>query len=979
MKAEDEKLLTPLEAAYHFGITTELLFQFTKRRFGRSEGLRALKTVEHKGQTRFSLSELNAFDSLIGGPWSNSSKDRPAIPKAILDHLRAESRNQCARCGSGIGVDSAHIRPWKDSRSHHPHNLIRICSACHREHDSQHSLSTEELQALKDRLIARTRANLQERMQPLHRHLRPPRPLRDFVGREGELETLIDALRSGRSATIFGVAGIGKSELMLQALDRCDTGRPVLWCNIEQYRRVTDIMSALRTALSIEGVEGSDEQLPSRLDAIHACVVFDGIEQSGLDNLDEFEDAVYTLFRLTSDTQFVSTSQVLLHRLPAETRLKLGGLEEAASRTLLVHSCNEDDDSIYGHADGLLDFCDGHALTIRLAGALTAHYGSTAAALDAICRRGVESVGLPGRSRHTRRTNLELCLQTAYEALSPSSRQLLWALAEAPAGVWTQYIAHECLELDGIADAWASLRKWHFVEVTYIDDNLSRTRVLNPVRLYVTDRGRQESLCLYEETVRRAVRGFAMMVAVLELNYDTPEDTPYALQRFGHELPNLLHVLDVAQERTEDEELVKIALSVVQSLMRFFFVLRLPEQGADVLYGATDLAIRTGHSERASVLAMQLLTLAQRAGDKSLFTKVQTIVDHIASATTDLEVLSNVAMCRALAAQCSKDFPEAERQARQAFKGYRAVGRSLKGKTEAGGDLQLKRQGLHNDISNALAMLGFALLYQEKYEEAARAYRHSLQHQRGASIGVNRGQALHQIGNCESNLGNHEAAAKLYLEAARIFHFIGMEEYLSNAFGELGYALLDVDLPEVQDQLHDEMVDLALVDLNKDIARVFAPARPLDHQQCIGMIRKVFGTEILLSLTGYGEKLGPFCTKLGNETLVEIANQIDTGTRDKDDSFPIVMLDTALRLGVLIAECETELRVNGDVVEATVGSILRTVCEAHKWLQDTIRMLDWNAIYLARRLRFKGIDSDRMNEFATNYRDDIIDDLDLVR
>ena len=65
-----------------------------------------------------------------------------------------------------------------------------------------------------------------------------------------------------------------------------------------------------------------------------------------------------------------------------------------------------------------------------------------------------------------------------------------------------------------------------------------------------------------------------------------------------------------------------------------------------------------------------------------------------------------------------------------------------------------------------------------------------------------------------------------------------MEEYLSNAFGELGYTLLDVDLPEVLDHLDDNIIDHALVDLSKDAARVFDPARPLDHQQCIGMTRK---------------------------------------------------------------------------------------------------------------------------------------------
>ena len=979
MKTKDEKTLTPLEAALHLGITTELLFHFTKRNFGKSRGFRALETIEQHGQTRFSLSELDEFDCLLAGPWSDASEDRPAIPKAILDHLRAESRNQCARCGSGIGVDTAHIRPWKDSRSHHPHNLIRICSACHREHDSQNSLSTEELQTLKDRLVAGTRANLKERMHPLHKHLRPPRPLRDFVGRENELETLIDALQSGRSATVFGVAGIGKSELVLQALDRCETGRPVLWCNIEQYRKVTNVMSALRTALSIEGIECSDDQLPSRLDAMHACIVFDGIEQSGLDNLDEFEDTVDTLFRSTSDTQFVSTSQILLHRMPAEAQLRLGRLKETASRSLLRQSCGRDDETIYGEDGELLKFCDGHTLAIKLAGALTAHYGSTAAALDAINNRGTESVSLPGRKHHTRLTSFERCLQTAYETLERSSRQALWALAQAPAGVLTDSIDRVWLDLDDIADAVASLRKWHLIETSQIENEPSRTRILTPIRRYVNRCGRDEDRDAFDRIVGKVVRDFAVMVAVIELNYDTPEDTPYALWRFGHEYPNLLHVLELARERQDNEEIVTTALSIVQSLMRFFFVLRLPEQGAHVLYDATDLAVRSGHFERASRLAMQFLTLAQRSGDEALIATVGCTVDQIASATTDLEVLSDVAMCRALTAQSGKNFPEAERQARQAFEGYRTLGRALKGKTEADDDLELQRHGLHNDISNSLGMLGFALLSQEKFQEASQAYRHSLQHQRGSSIGVNRGQTLHQIGNCESNLGNHEAAAKLYLEAASIFHFIGMEEYLSNAFGELGYALLDSDLPEAVDQMDDRIVDHALSDLNKDVNRVFDPERPLDHQQCIGMIRKVFGIVTLLSLVGHGEKLGPFCMDLGNKVVAGIAGQIDAGVRATDERFPIFMIDVALRLGILVAECENDLRMNGDVADDTVGNILRTVCEAHKWAQDTMRILDWTAVYLARRLQFKGIDNARIREFATNYRDDVVDHLDLVR
>ena len=110
MGAEVDTLLTPLAAAHHLGITTELLFQFTKLSFGNSTGMRPLQTIERDGQTHFSKHVLDEFDKFLAGPWSSSEEGRPHIPKAILDHLRAESQNQCARCGSGIGVDTAHIR-----------------------------------------------------------------------------------------------------------------------------------------------------------------------------------------------------------------------------------------------------------------------------------------------------------------------------------------------------------------------------------------------------------------------------------------------------------------------------------------------------------------------------------------------------------------------------------------------------------------------------------------------------------------------------------------------------------------------------------------------------------------------------------------------------------------------------------------------------------------------------------------------------
>ena len=264
-----------------------------------------------------------------------------------------------------------------------------------------------------------------------------------------------------------------------------------------------------------------------------------------------------------------------------------------------------------------------------------------------------------------------------------------------------------------------------------------------------------------------------MMVAVLEVTYDTPGATRYVLRRYGDELPNLLHVLDLARARANEEELVTTAVSIAHSLMRYFFVLRLPEQGARVMHDAAELALQTSRLERAScVWHCSCWVLAQRATDTRLIAIGLNMADRIETMTKDPGILADEGMRRAIAARETADFPQAERHAREAFEGYRSQLLVLKDSTDTDGSLDFEREELHNDLSAALGVLGFALLSQGKYAEAANAYRHSLQHERGASIAVNRGQVLHQIGNCESHLGNHKVAAEIYLEVANMFNFV---------------------------------------------------------------------------------------------------------------------------------------------------------------------------------------------------------------
>ena len=837
-KSTDKELLKPLAAAHYLGITSELLFQYTKKSFAKSSGLRALKTVEQSGSTWFSTSELNAFNSLLAGPWPSSDDRRATIPKAILDHLHAESLNQCARCGSGIGVDTAHIEPWAKSRSHHHENLIRICSACHREHDAQNSLPTAELVALKKTVVERTRTNLSMRMQASEPIKGTPRPIEHFVGRESELSMLVEALRSGRSTMVTGVGGIGKTVLLVQALNVAETARPIFWVDVELYRNSADILAVLRIALGSDGIACPKSDVPARLDALQACVIFDGIERAALDDIERLEDTLNTLYTETFYTQFVVTSQVMLHSFAASARLKIGRLDQRASQDLLesfqaVEPASKSDD-----ATSLLAFCEGHALALRLAAALRDYYGGADQALRVINAKGTAAIKLPARKNQSCRTSLELCLQTAYDALSEEAQHLLWALSEAPAGLLTHYLdGGGWLGLGNPLEALAELRRWNLVEFAPIHENVTRAQVLSPIRKFATGVARKYHRSSYDAVVNRLAIAFQMMVAVLEIRYDGPNETPYVVERYGDELPNFLHLLELARTNRSNTELGSIAVSIIRAMNRYFFVRGLLEQGVRVLHDAAELAVVIGKAERASGLIMQLVALADRAQDIELLRGGIELAAEVEQQSDDIEVHSDVAMCRGIAARSEGDYLTAERHSREALEGYRNQLRAEISRLDAKPDEKKEQKfaidQMHNNIANALGLLGFALLLQQRYGEAGKAYRRSLKHERGASAAVNRGQHLHQIGNCECHLGNFKEAVKFYIEAVEIFHFVGMEEYLSNATGELGYALLDIDEAYPLDILEEATINAAFLDLSNDIGRVFDPSHSIDHNRAI--------------------------------------------------------------------------------------------------------------------------------------------------
>ena len=570
-----ERLLTDLEAAYHLGVTPELVYQYTRHDCGAEA--RRLATVQAEGQTCFDRAELEDFDRHLRGPWVEKGARRTKVPEWLERHLVAESGNRCLRCRRGKGVETAHIVGWATSQSHHHGNLVRICSGCHDEHDRHKSLPTAELRAVKDAAVARTRAGLAQEMGLAASRFRPPASETLFVGRAHDLDVLCSALEEGSAVLLQGPGGIGKTELVLKALERRQVGGRVVWLDVEGHRSSEDIATALAmSSAELEPGENLD-RVARVLDAEGCCVVLDGVEQLAENGMDEVDDLLAKLRRGMRKGQLVVTSQVDLPRTGFDRKFVLSGLDPESSRGLL-RSLVRGDARLDGASEAhLLDFAEGHPLALRLIAALVEYLGSERSAVREIRQDGARAVEVPKRAEQNRETSLEKCLSLAYRMLSPEERRLLFVVANCPGGLFEHQVRHY-----GGPDATmlaAALRRWCLVQRRDVGVSIDRWYALSPIRSFAERRWREanedEAMALRNELLR----DFGGMAHVIDQQAQGTSEVPQMVWRFWLEWRNLQRVIDEAETRPEEADLLLLASVVCSSMVRFFFVARLPEGG----------------------------------------------------------------------------------------------------------------------------------------------------------------------------------------------------------------------------------------------------------------------------------------------------------------------------------------------------------------------------------------------------------------
>lgn len=194
-------------------------------------------------------------------------------------------------------------------------------------------------------------------------------PVRDFVGREGEIETLVDALRRGNHVGINGMGGIGKTELALRVAEGVARAYPdaQFFINLQgadaNPRSPDEVL-----AMCIRAFMGAEAALPQDRDQLLQRYRSALNGKRVLLLLDNAADSAQVQLLLPPPGSVVLVTSRQVVSLPGIVRLKLNPLTDEEAQKLLLEIAPHASDA----AAQICDLCGYLPLAIRAAGSLLA-------------------------------------------------------------------------------------------------------------------------------------------------------------------------------------------------------------------------------------------------------------------------------------------------------------------------------------------------------------------------------------------------------------------------------------------------------------------------------------------------------------------------------------------------------------------------------------------------------------------------------
>lgn len=509
-----KELLTVTDAALFLGITKELLFSYVRYPVKKHlKNHRTLNTEISEGQNYFFKDELIDFDKFLKEPWSEIGASRPPVPTFIQDYLKIENGGKCPISSKGYPLENAHIDPYHISLNHHHHNLIRISKEEHTKIDNG-VIPRKLLKDIKQKLVNDVKKQLNSEITTPKLSYTPPKPHPAFIGRIAELIELTNAMEYESLVIIQGIGGIGKTQLLLNAISSVQYHNPLVWIETESICDILELEVILKNALSnyFPNAEGS---LSEMIFEKNITVVFDSLEKLMINNRDQTEDFIHNIIS-KSDCQIIITTQIDFSLLDLRKKtINLKGLNDIHCTDLLnelLHDYVLSDDEY----EWIGRFSGGHPLCLKLISSIIKFHNSVSNAIEQL-----KVVGLPEqplRNVHNKSTSLSVCLSTIYKTLSDEQKHLLHHLKFYPAGL---KITHAENHFDKIEfhNNIAQLRHFFFIDLNRDSLDFERLTILNPIKPFINKMSESNSAEAEENLLLEVSTSIMIEAIIIDSKY----------------------------------------------------------------------------------------------------------------------------------------------------------------------------------------------------------------------------------------------------------------------------------------------------------------------------------------------------------------------------------------------------------------------------------------------------------------------------
>jgi tetratricopeptide (TPR) repeat protein len=797
---DNKKILNVTEAAIYLGVTKELLFAYIrnapKKHLGND---RKLPTIERQGQNYFYEEDLIDFDNFIKEPWSNPGDARPAIPTYIKEYLKVEIGGKCPITAKGYPLEDAHIVPYNLSLNHHHHNLLRVAKDEHTKADNG-VIPREILLETKNRLVEQLRYRLQQEAKgdQLHSHVPKPHPI--FIGRLEQLLNLTDAMEFERLVIVEGIGGIGKTQLLLHGLANVQYHNPVVWIDIEAVDNLSDLYVLLNNASSAYTGNSSSESLYDSLKDIPITFVFDSLEKLLLTERDETENFIHNLLTETRQVQLLATSQVDISILDHPKKIiKLKGLETEETICLILELLEDEIELSQEHLYWIVEFCNGHPLSIKLIVSLIKYFRSSERAVVLLKRNS--DLKHPIKKHHDKLTSLAVCLSTVYDNLTERQKQFLHFLKFFPAGLKLEWAEKKIEDEIFIYDI-ASLQHFFFIESMQDRLDFERIVVPNPIRPFLKEKAKQNDTRAESETEKDAIVHIMMEAAIIDLHYiESGLHGPpsYGILRIEDEMPNLLHAFQIAQDKANyyeevsniklRDEYLHIVTGISSALGKFCFTRSYHRQGF-LFADAGIKAYKLLHEY--SLAASQYMYLAQiqsRLFDLSGLETTVNNLEHLAAETKEEAVNLNFLWAKGILNFDKAHYEEARKYFKEALFIMQKNIQEFVFEKPQNVDEEIFEVGKKNEVGNALILkfnIAKTYEFQEKYLEAIPLHRETILELEKYYLPEEIGSNYHHLAHCLCKNKNYKEGFDFYYKAIDSFSEVGQFEYLANSISDLG-------------------------------------------------------------------------------------------------------------------------------------------------------------------------------------------------